>query len=544
MSMLVNFGGGCVAFDDTVAFGCDERLTHNCVLGNGTAGFNCTTICSTPGLFFENYYTYEYCAPNDVINNIGNGLTLDAANAVLPQINACMQQYCEEPFDGLGGCPWSNLTSTEDYAGAICANITATVDLDLAGPGVLISYLMQTAIVLAGWALLRCMELLTWLLHFRLAAQVVFHYRRLGKMLRFSLEAPFARQIVIIQSMFVEFQEAQCFFILATQIATTFVLSKSLILLESYSIIQLQANKIILILVARSSIAVATFGLLILHLANLASLYMVILSSGTVILALYNVVVAMRNSSVLDFTKPPGFQSAPNCGEGPPPIAYCSAGASDGHGDFTIIPTLLSSPIQDFLNMEEVWQAISPIYPFAFVLFIIFLSRYNAVASVRSWYRRLSGQYKGRSWFPVVDQLPASQTSPTVPLLRICMFILEVIMLVYLGWYVGEFRRWRQLNVVDMSSWQFGQIIALFVWAPIFCKYFYWSILGMEEHSAVRIAKPYHITKIEEQLIFKRVDGDDNEKEIVRVQPGASATIDDTPESQHSLLSTSSQTGS
>jgi hypothetical protein len=49
-------------------------------------------------------------------------------------------------------------------------------------------------------------------------------------------------------------------------------------------------------------------------------------------------------------------------------------------------------------------------------------------------------------------------------------------MLVFLGLYVQEFRRWRQLNVVDMGSWQFGQIIALFVYAPILCKYLYCTI--------------------------------------------------------------------
>jgi hypothetical protein len=241
------------------------------------------------------------------------------------------------------------------------------------------------------------MELFRWLRHFRLAAQMVFHYRRLARFLSLPLEAPFTRQIAVIQSLFVEFQEAQCFFILATQIATTFILSKSLILLESYSIMQLQASKIILITVARSGIAVATFGLLVLHLANMASLYTVILSFRTIIVALRNIVVAMRNSSVLDFTKPPGFQSSPNCGEGPPPIASFSAGTSADHGGYTVTPTLLSSPIQDFFNMG-VSDAILPIIHsllYSFSLCHVVMTRFALFAPVTKIFPTDTGSVHG-----------------------------------------------------------------------------------------------------------------------------------------------------
>lgn len=107
MSTIWNFGEGSVALGDAAAFGCDKRLTSNCVLANGTANFNCSTICSTPSLLFENYYTCEYCAPNNDYT-LHNGITRDAADAVIPLINACMQQYCAAPFDGLGGCPWTD----------------------------------------------------------------------------------------------------------------------------------------------------------------------------------------------------------------------------------------------------------------------------------------------------------------------------------------------------------------------------------------------------------------------------------------------------
>jgi hypothetical protein len=137
-SSIADWSGGCFVIENTLAFGCSDSLTRNCTLGNGTASFNCSAICSTPGLLLENYYTYEKCAPSSrSLNGFGMQMTLDAANSTLPLINACMEQYCEAPFEGLGGyCPWSNITSNDEYIGSLCAGIKTAVDLDLAGVGV------------------------------------------------------------------------------------------------------------------------------------------------------------------------------------------------------------------------------------------------------------------------------------------------------------------------------------------------------------------------------------------------------------------------
>lgn len=138
LTMLASFGGGCISLEETLVFGCDERFTNPCNLANGTATYNCSAICSTPSLLLENYYTYHYCDPSPYnYIMVGDGLTFDAFNSVIPIINACMQQYCENPFTGLGGkCPWSNLTDSSEYLDSMCADVVTTVNLDVGGAGV------------------------------------------------------------------------------------------------------------------------------------------------------------------------------------------------------------------------------------------------------------------------------------------------------------------------------------------------------------------------------------------------------------------------
>lgn len=400
------------------------------------------------------------------------------------------------------------------------------------------------------------MELFRSLLHFRLAAQIVFHYNRFERFLSLPLEEPVTRHLAVVRSMFVEFQEAQCFFILATQIATAFVLSEGLILLESYSIVQLQANKIILLTVAKSGIAAAAFGLLILHLPDMASLYMVVLSSGAVIIALRNIIVAMRNPSVIDFMMPPDFVSSPNCGPGPPPIAYCSAGILDKVGIPTDIPSLASFSIEASID-TGVTDAVFPVYPFAFIIVLTLLCRHDTITLIRSWSKTLMERSRIRSWSPLKKQPSPALISLLVASVRLIAFILEIIMIVLLGSYVRDFAIWQQYNVVDMSSWNFGQIVALFVWAPIFSKYLYWTfcesiccqqhgnnqklteadIVGIEEHSDVRIAKPYRIVRSAERPLSRSVDRAGGDRELNSLQPSTGTTVDKAPDSQVSLLS-------
>lgn len=72
--------------------------------------------------------------------------------------------------------------------------------------------------------------------------------------------------------------------------------------------------------------------------------------------------------------------------------------------------------------------------------------------------------------------------------------------------------------MVDFSGWNFGQVNAVSIWAPVILKYFYWTIcephppsfsiknregpdysVGVESYSATRIPLPYKITNTEIQ---------------------------------------------
>ena len=84
-------------------------------MNNGTLYNNCRSACLNPSYFFLSKDTFGFCAQNffqaaPVKGNKKN-ITCDLTyvNQALNLTRACLEQYCDIPDIGLGGCP-SNMT--------------------------------------------------------------------------------------------------------------------------------------------------------------------------------------------------------------------------------------------------------------------------------------------------------------------------------------------------------------------------------------------------------------------------------------------------
>jgi hypothetical protein len=196
---------------------------------------------------------------------------------------------------------------------------------------VAISYLVQLSITLFFWLLPRTFSTLLWILRFEeLFAKTV---RRKFPTNRESRYFPDSRQtkavprnqLAILQSALVEFQEAQIFFVIATQVAIVAVLKLGLGTFESYSVLESEANKTFLLLIDATGINTIAFVLLQPQSEGVLSWYILALSSVGSVIALLSCYCSFTGSFALKVRPIPDAESLNLCGYKSPPISTCQS---------------------------------------------------------------------------------------------------------------------------------------------------------------------------------------------------------------------------
>lgn len=117
---------------------------------------------------------------------------------------------------------------------------------------------MQVSITVYFWVVLRALQ--------------VFQSLERGT------ESLFGTHISILRSALVEFQEAQVFFVMATQISIIIILSRRLGTFESYSTTQSDWNNHFLLLIELAGLYTITLPLMLLQSARMVSWYILTLS--------------------------------------------------------------------------------------------------------------------------------------------------------------------------------------------------------------------------------------------------------------------------
>lgn len=105
--------------------------------------------CLSRQVLFDSYAMFTDCSINFATTYTDDrDCDLGWVKQALDITNGCVQQYCESPATGLGGCPYNNLTMAQfscddDSDGPVdmllkysCSNITRTVNSDIGGVGV------------------------------------------------------------------------------------------------------------------------------------------------------------------------------------------------------------------------------------------------------------------------------------------------------------------------------------------------------------------------------------------------------------------------
>jgi len=278
------------------------------------------------------------------------------------------------------------------------------------------------------------------------------------------LKRPFpaiTHQYIVLKSILVEFQEAQCFFMLASEIAVLILIRNGPIVFGAKSLMQLHWNFALVGLVSGTGslpIACILFALTACDMVSwyIISLSGVTISTATATMAIYNNLV----SGTFDRSLQPvnGVELLTECGGNPPPIVYCGQsleGPSDGSPTVQIqfswfilamcvLRHALRSMPESCLRITSTWLET--------------ITKYLNFRHIRFLWIPFRTARRRRIWYGLV------------------VFILGLFILLAMGLNLQTLQDLSAAGAIDTTNWTLGQIISVTIWAPVLCKYGYASI--------------------------------------------------------------------
>ncbi|OAA77615.1 hypothetical protein LEL_04438 [Akanthomyces lecanii RCEF 1005] len=311
--------------------------------------------CSDPKSIFGDFDTLHAC-----YDEFG-GSPSNSTFARL--VNACVNDYCNSPFPWIGGCAaWQGPTGrnfavretafflsrfTYFDSPAACEGVVGDPSSDIAGPGVYTSYMIQMAFVLFLWFLIQVSSAIIKISrHLRLPERPVLrawrHRFPTGARL---LHRIFHRHHAVLKHTLIEFHEAQCFFLIAAQLAILIAQGDAAVL-GSYTLRSALQNMTTSYLVSTIGILPVVIAMWSLQMAHESCVCTMLLSVTTVALseaAMYK----SKGLSVRGQMATVDYRGWPaSCGGHAPPLIYCGL-ATEGTGPIAFPSAFLkaSNPI-------------------------------------------------------------------------------------------------------------------------------------------------------------------------------------------------------
>ena len=261
----------------------------------------------------------------------------------------------------------------------------------------------------------------------------------------------------------VEFHKAQCYFMLATNIAGLIVQTRGG--LNPGSLQELYNTYIFIKVIAIGGYLPITFVLLILRMLNKVGWYLLTLSVVSVGVAIGNVYQTITFSPSQDdlaFLQSQAVQGGPDTCGGHNPITWCynpigvnyygfrATNSGDGADDIlkVCLVTLALLIIEHFWHSPDGTNRKIRDYLFRSYLRGSKAGRFRRLTTVARWL-----------WKYVVPAL----------------FALFLVGFLYCFAVFAEDLNWFRLNEIYDPAWGFGQIVAILVWAPPLCEYLWES---------------------------------------------------------------------
>lgn len=264
-------------------------------------------------------------------------------------------------------------------------------------------------------------------------------------------KAPIEQQYTIIKSSLVDFQEAQCFFIIATQAAILTAIKTKGVFFGSATPLEATTNYVFAAVLGLGGLLPTTFTIFILCTIGMVSWYTLGLASISVATSLATVQViglsgygnfaasVAEDIYYMTFSQVSDFEE---CGNQIPPGLYLCEGS---------YPQLRSPSIASIkIFCLLVFASILLYRVSAFVISQLLPTRYRTI--LRSWFQQ-SRDTAMRLCNPRFVQLP----------LYVLFLTIDVVYIYYIIVYALDLGAFRSFGAIDLTSWSMGQIIAVVV---------------------------------------------------------------------------------
>lgn len=500
---------------------------------------NCTTACSNTQQMFASLDTLHNCVvwPSIYVEDENDGLTPYATglarslglekgskesslpSKISTSIQNCLLASCDAddecgrkanmsfPHGGFRKAFSAHLTGNLYYGlnkslvyFDPCHYINAPATADVAGIGVFISYGLQMGLAFIAFALaipwkkiahsIRDATLALWhklrlkdeassksqSLTVSKSRQKEFDGRDIKHTLNFDPASAITPAVV-------EFQKAQCFFMLATNIASLVVQANGGLAPESLQ--QLYNTYIFIKVIAIGGYLPITFGLLTLRMLNKVGWYVLglsIASVGVAIADLYNEQTFNPSQDDLTHLRNQAVQGGPTSCGGNKPITWCysrigvnnygfrATNSADGADDILVVCLVTLA----LLLIEHFWNSPDP-------------TNRKIRDSIFGSCLRGSKADRSSRWNIVTRWL----WRYVVP----ALFTIFVVGYLYCFAIFADDLNWFRENKIYDSSWGFGQIVAILVWAPPLGEYLWESFRGVEDGSDHRLPQGFEVRR-------------------------------------------------
>ncbi|EXK84498.1 hypothetical protein FOQG_11513 [Fusarium oxysporum f. sp. raphani 54005] len=358
----------------------------------------------------------------------------------------------------------------------LCDGLESDINIDIAGPGVLITYITQTAMVVFAWLFFLLLKVNKFINTSTSIFTHLFRKRNPGPNLlthRVSgLERLERTNLAHATSTFLaELHEAQCFFVVAIEIALINASSRSAIFTGADNWQSLLWNRDSVQFLAGMGAWPIILGQISLRRAELDSMYYLILSTLALALAGVAADTAANPDPDRIYKMFQGQNTLEECG---------------GH------PSLRTFCVEE---RESIYWYVFPagsIYAFLGLLAILWWARLwslcnspvSFVKRHKSLTKRQHEAWEWFKWFVIKASLLGIHIAEAGALACIC-FGLAVI-------------RAPLLNLLlrgETGTWSVGQLVAVLIWAPVISKYAHLAILGVEKGFRLRLSKAFEIVK-------------------------------------------------
>ncbi|KAG5742973.1 hypothetical protein H9Q72_006996 [Fusarium xylarioides] len=358
----------------------------------------------------------------------------------------------------------------------LCDGLESDINIDIAGPGVLITYITQTAMVVFAWLFFLLLNVNKFI---NTSTSIFTHLFRKGNpgpnllTHRVSgLERLERTNLAHATSTFLaELHEAQCFFVVAIEIALINASSRSAIFTGAENWQSLLWNRDSVQFLAGMGAWPIILGQISLRRAELDSMYYLLLSTLALVLAAVAADTAANPDPDRIYKMFQGQNTLEECG---------------GH------PSLRTFCVEEREGLYWYVFPAGSIYAFLGLLAILWWAKIwslcNSPTSILKKHKSLSKRqvesWEWIKWTFVKASLLAMHVAEAGALACIC-FALAVI-------------RAPLLNLLlrgETGTWSVGQLVAVLIWAPVISKYAHLAILGVEKGFRLRLSKAFDIVK-------------------------------------------------